>query len=214
MKIHLLISLLPFALLDSLSAQVLLNDFSAFESANTYFYGGWEASGDPFGTNTPTGTFSQSAGYYSFASTTNADSAFADYFFAAPINLGTLDTLSLTLKLLPDNTAGQITLTLFDDTFNESATTTFSLGSFNTVAFVTANGALSPSGLFNPAAVSAFRISGNDPFGADTFSVEIDHLAAVSAIPEPSTYAAIFGAVALGGVLLRRRFRRAGRMSL
>jgi hypothetical protein len=48
--------------------------------------------------------------------------------------------------------------------------------------------------------------SGNDYFGGDN-NQQADWGLALVAVPEPSTYALLLGAVALGGALIRRRFR-------
>jgi hypothetical protein len=61
--------------------------------------------------------------------------------------------------------------------------------------------------MIDPAVISLSAFLGADPAPA-TIQIRFDDFA-VSTIPEPSTYAMIFGALVLGAALLRRRFRKA-----
>jgi len=60
-------------------------------------------------------------------------------------------------------------------------------------------------GFVSDSAFTTFTVSDAD--GADDF-YGIDNLVAYSAVPEPSTYAAILGLVCLGGAIACRRFKR------
>ena len=190
----------------------LLENFSSFESASTLFYGDWSSTGDLFtGETTPTASFAQDAGFYSFTSTSNVDTAFAELTFASSFNLGSNNQLSLSLRLLDDNTAGGLTVTLFDAGFNTAAAT-FALSDFTTADFTTVNVAFTAFAGFDQSDVTGFRLSGNDPFGSGVFSVAMDHLdvtRAIStppaAVPEPGTYGLLAGSVLAGLVVWRRR---------
>jgi hypothetical protein len=191
-----------------LRAQVTLEDFSTFQSGNTLFYGDWAGNGDPFaGDPTPIASFTQGAGFYNFASGSNADSSYVERTFASPRDLTGYDLLAVSLRLLPDNTADAFTVTLFDTAFN-AASATFLISDFAAGSFTTRTSVLTNLG-FDLTQVSLFRISGNDPFASGTLSVAFDHLAAVSslppptAVPEPSTWA--FAGIGTLALLIARR---------
>lgn len=202
----------------SLSAQVvLLDNFSNFLSPQTRFFGDWSNTGDPFaGSLTPAPTFSQSAsGFYNVAGVTNADSSFVERTLTAPVSLGSNDLLTLSLRLLATNTADSLTVFLIDNGAH-TAFATFQTSDFNTLSFSTRSVAFTGDGSFNAGAVSAFRISGNDPFASGNVNVSLDNLSVTSsrppltAVPEPATYGWL-GAFALvvlvGGRQLRARPR-------
>ena len=201
----------------ALPAQLTLENFSAFQSANTFFYGDW-ANADPFGDLAPAATFSQAVGSYKFAGAANADSASAERAFAAPLNLAGYDLLAVSVRLLSDNAAESFTVFLVDANY-DTAFATFQTGAFSTGSFTVASLAFTASGSFDLAAVTAFRLSGNDPFGGPVLSVDFDTLGlarsvvtpppANNPVPEPATYglAAAAGMVAL--VFARRRARSA-----
>jgi hypothetical protein len=189
-----------------MGAQVTLNDFNAFESDNTFFVGNWEAGGGA--STTPRSSFSQGAGFYNLAGGSNADSAYVEYFFNAPVNITGLSLLQLSAELLPGNTAARFDVALFDLDGN-STLATFFTSSLSTASFLTLSANLDFSG-FHPTEVSSFRISGNAFVGADTLSVAVGNLALaapISAVPEPSTYG-LAAALALAGIAGFRRFGR------
>lgn len=67
------------------------------------------------------------------------------------------------------------------------------------------------SGLFTPSNVTNFALYWGSPNGdgiLQSTGVAAAGNTSVAAVPEPSTYAAIFGCVALGGAFLRRRLNR------
>jgi hypothetical protein len=192
----------------SASAQVLLNDFSAFVSPNTFFSGDWELTGSV--SNSPRSTFSQGSGFYNFATASDeGDSSFAAYFLSTPVDVTGLTQIQIAAKLLAGNTSPTLKIVLFDSSFVENASALFSTASLNTSSFTTLSAAFSPSGSFDMTSIAGFQISGQSG-GTDTLSFALDNLAAVAppsvgAVPEPSTYG-IFAAVALLGVIgLRRR---------
>jgi hypothetical protein len=65
--------------------------------------------------------------------------------------------------------------------------------------------ALTTTGGFDFAQVTSWRISGGEFLGSSTLSLTAGQLTAVSAVPEPATYAALAGLAMLGVVAWRRR---------
>jgi hypothetical protein len=181
----------------SASAQIVLENFSSFESPQTLFFGDWSSSGDPFvGDPTPVATFSQGAGFYNLASVTNADSSFVEKSFVSSLNVNVDSLLTLSLRLLPDNTANSLTVFLLDANAN-TAFASFQANSFSSAFFQTQNLALTTDAAFDWGQVASFRISGNDPFAEGTLSVALNTLA-YTPVPEPM----IYGLVAAGALAL------------
>jgi hypothetical protein len=226
MKTILASSLLAAALLagaGSLHAQVTLDTFSSFASPNTLFYGDWSQTGDPFsGSPVPIASFSQGVGVYNFANGSDADSAYVERSFAAPVNLGSNTLITLSLRLLAGDTADSVTVFLLDGAAN-TAFATFLTSSFTTTGLTTKSIAFTADPGFAANAVTSFRISGNDPFDSAILSVSLDNLAVTgavvtpppSAVPEPSTYGLAAAALLSGAIALARRKnrRRAPRVS-
>lgn len=87
---------------------------------------------------------------------------------------------------------------------NEAAASWTSLG--QTLITDTAVASHSLTGLgFSGTAIVAFKIDVKTT--ANWHDSGIDNLTVTGAVPEPSTYALLFGSLALGGVMLRRRFK-------
>src|SRR5437660_726431 len=88
----------------SASAQIVLNNFSAFVSPDTFFSGDWELTGGV--SNSPRSTFSQGAGFYNFATGSDeGDSSFAAVFFSTPVDITGFTQLQIAAKLLAGNTS-------------------------------------------------------------------------------------------------------------
>jgi hypothetical protein len=197
---------LAVALVAPARAQVVLNDFSAFvQPDQTYFAGGWSAGDDV----SPSTSFVQGATGYSIVDATNLDTAYVDFYFAGTLDLTGCDRLSLTAQLLSGNTAGTLTISLLDSAQNV-ATATFDLTSYTLASGATTTAAFTASDGFSLSDVTGFRITGGSLADSALVSVTLDNLSAVSAsaVPEPSTYAALAGVVALAGAAFRRRRAR------
>ena len=192
----------------SASAQLALENFSSFVSPQTLFYGDWSSTGDLFiGSTTPAATFSQGSGFYNITGVSNADSSFVERSFTSSLNLGSNNQLALSLRLLSNNTADSLTVFLLD-TSARTASVTFLTSDFNTAGFFERTLALTADVGFDTNQVSAFRISGNDPFNGGILSISLDNLAATGrAVPEPSTYGLIGAAALLIGIVSRTRRR-------
>lgn len=187
-------------------AQVSLQDFSAVVGPDTYFYGNWELANTQ-GTNSPNASFSQSAGSYSFsaANSTNDENSKVEFFYTAGFaSIGSFANLSVTAQGLVGNAASSFAVTLVDSA-SVTASATFIIAQFPTGGFTTQVSALTFNSGFNPLAIESLIISGNQPSGAANFRVSFDQISAVSAVPEPSTYALICGLVTLGVIAARRR---------
>lgn len=186
MKIRVLFALV--SLLGSVaaaSAQVTLDDFS---SANPTFLGDW--------------TGQQGTGVYTFTGATD-DTMGAE--FAGTWNLTGYDMLAFAAQIdAGGNDAASFAITLLNDN-GESATSTFLVSSFSATNLTTVQASLTATGGFNFAQVTSWRLSGGEFLGAATLSLSADQLTAVSAVPEPATYAALAGLVMFGVVAWRRR---------
>lgn len=190
-------------------AQMVLEDFSNTIRTNyTAFYGSWSSTGSTtIGSEVPIAGLTQGSGIFSIdsASATNSDTAKLEIYFANPLDLRGTTQLTLEAQALAGNAAPSLRVFLFDGNgFVGSAAfdlTQFPTGSFTSIAqLLTINSGASL------AAVEGFVITGNIPGGSAAFRVALNTLmTGAAAIPEPSTYAALAGVLALGFVMHRRR---------
>jgi hypothetical protein len=163
--------------------------------------------GDLTGTfsNTWSGALIQNG---TFASIGSPATDFGDYrslTFSA-IDITGLANVSITARLDLGNTATGFTVNLISGSGNASASAYFDASLFNTSNFVTVSTAWVDNGSFNPASLRAWQITGGSPSSTTNFRVSFDSLS-VSAIPEPSTFAALIGLASLGFCAVRRRRR-------
>lgn len=185
MKIRVLFAFLPLLGFAAVApAQVALDSFT---NANPTFLGDWTGQ-EGVGVHTFTGSTDDTMGA-EFTGTWNL-SGHSALAFAAQIDSGLNDAASFAITLLNDN--------------GESATSTFLVSSFNAASLTTVQAALTATGGFDFAQVTSWRLSGGEFLGAATLSLHADQLTAVSAVPEPATYAALAGLAMLGVVVWRR----------
>lgn len=92
----------------------------------------------------------------------------------------------------------------FEDAALETNIFSVSTGDFNLGSLTTVSVALAWTGLFDPTQITGWSIGGGN-VGIAAYNMTFENMVMVAAIPEPSTYAAIFGALALGFVAYRRR---------
>lgn len=192
----------------TVQAQVTLQNFSSVIDPNTYFYGSWEVTNSGVSGTTPNNQFVQGAGVYSITGTTatNADTSKIEFFYSPTrANIGSNTLLSVTAQTLASNVATSFAVYLVDSGA-KTAFATFSTSSFPTGSFTTAAPvALTMQSGFNPALIDSMYITGGQPSGTALFNVAFDSIAAVSAIPEPSTYAFLAGLGVLGVAAVRRK---------
>lgn len=194
-----------FSVLATTGFSQVIQDFSAVINANTFFYGTWEAGGGS--SVNPNASFVQGAGVYDITGATanNSDLSKIEFFFSSPFSIGSNGFLEVAAQALTLNAAPSFQVVLVD-TSAVTATATFNASSFLVGSYSTAYSALTMGGGFNAASIDSMIITGAIPSGTARFNFSFDKISAVaSPIPEPSTYAAIFGALALGLVVWRRR---------
>lgn len=204
-----ILSVLALAVVNPLAAQITLQDFSSVVGPNTFFYGSWEATGDAAGSVNKNSQFSQGVGVFNFTGTnviipTNSADSKVEFFYTTPASIGSNSLLSVTAQSFATNLATSFEVTL-KDTLGATAAASFTTASFPTGSYTTATGLLTLTGLFNGNSIDSMIISGGQPGGLVTFNVSFDN---ISAVPEPSTYAAIFGASVFGVVAAMRRRRK------
>ncbi len=189
---------------------VTLTDFSNFSqqdggSWGAFFSGGWEENpsvGDP------KSTFIQNLDSYEIKGVTDANTNFVEYYFFKPINLSVGTSLNITAKTLTGNQSSGFNIILFSN-----GAANFATYSVNTSALSTTDVTLSLSNLavdsaFAWSAVEGFKLTGASVLSPVNFNISLNDLS-TSAIPEPSTYAAMMGVAVLGLGVCRRRRRAA-----
>ena len=125
------------------------------------------------------------------------------------INATGMNFLLITAQVDSGNGASSLVVA-FDDASGHTklfpiATSAFAIGSFTTVS-IPINW-----GTFGFSNIIGWSIGGGTPTGLAPFHMTFDDLAfsAVTAVPEPSTYALMGLGLGVVGLSLRRRFRRA-----
>ncbi len=118
------------------------------------------------------------------------------------LDLSAFNTVTVTAQQTAGNAAGNFSILFFDP--NENFTfVTLSMSNF-------LGGMQSAAGTISWGSVDATKISkwtlgGDFPFSGDAFRLSIDGIVLTTAVPEPSTYAALAGASALALAWWRRR---------
>ncbi len=194
----------------SAQAQVLQTFSNVVDHNLTYFYGSWEATGSTLGSTNPNSQFLQGAGVYDITGSstivpTNSADSKLEFFNASPISIGSNNLLSVTAKTLSGNAASSF-LVILVDSGGKTASVSFATSAFSTLNYTTALGALTPQSGFRNDLIESLIISGGQLGGTDRFNVSFDTVSA-TAIPEPSTYAALVGMACLGAALRQRRKR-------
>ncbi|MDP1579301.1 MAG: PEP-CTERM sorting domain-containing protein [Candidatus Didemnitutus sp.] len=192
-----------FALLASvsLSAQsFLISNFTALPSGGNFTTSGSWA--------TPVNQLSLSSGIMSITAIgggspdDSGNFGFAD--LISTFNATTaFDTIVAVARVDSGNSSNGFIVNLFDSQGTGALTATFAASSFNSATFVAvpSNITVHPEN-GNRADIAFFGIAGVGTTAAFRFSFD-----SLTAVPEPSTYAAIFGVLALGFVAYRRRMQ-------
>ncbi|WP_438480137.1 PEP-CTERM sorting domain-containing protein [Oleiharenicola lentus] len=155
------------------------------------------------------GQVTQGATTIVIGGTAKDDNGF-EYFPASFLNLSAFNQITVVGQRDVGNVATSFALS-FDSFDGENFTTqvvSVAMSAFNIGSLTTVN---IPVAWTIDATNIAYVSFGGGSIGSAAFRMTLDNLAAttsVSAIPEPSTYAAIFGAMALGLVAYRRRQAR------
>lgn len=205
-KILLLAALLA-ASLGARASELSISTFTNLDDGNAYFSGAWQ---DPVSGGAAAG-LGEGPGntYYSISGVTATSSDSVAYYFdggTSLIDVSSYGLLSLTAKLGSGNTANQLLIDFLDPNGGYDQAT-FNLSGFNSSSFSTETVAITHVSL-TPDQTYGFSISGSDLNGSSTLSISLDQLTAASAVPEPSTCAAVLGGVALIAVAISRRRRR------
>lgn len=184
----------------------LLSDFSAFYSPDyTFFSGDWSS-----GNDAPLASFSQGEGFYEIKGGTNNSLSKVEFYFGSGGNYESIaitgDYLTVSASLLSGSAAPSFTVYLVDESVNY-VSATFSTAAFGGGSFTTVSAALSTNVFFDASSVSFMIITGDATGASAAFNIAFDNIA-VTAVPEPATYAIGAGAVALLGALYRRRRMR------
>lgn len=185
-------------------AQITVTDFSSFNTSGDFSASGsWAA---------PVNQFTLSGGILTVGSVSGGNPIDSDNFafsaLAVPFDgtpfLG--DVLTVAARIDSGNVASGFVVNFFDSGGNGVLTATFSSGSFSNLGFTAVSSAL----VLHPnlgviTDIVSFGIAGVG--NGDAFRFSFDSIVAGSVIPEPSTYAAILGLLALGFVAYRRRLK-------
>lgn len=145
-------------------------------------------------------------------SVVGGDGTGAIFFDISSFNiLGTdISFVEVAARINSGNVANGIVINFYDGSFQGVLTATLNASNFNTGGFTTAIASLSlhPLAITNSVPLAWAQVTGDG--STDTFRFSFDEIiVSSSVIPEPSTYAAIFGAMALAFVAYRRRQKAA-----
>ncbi len=210
-----LFSVVLLATAPAARAQVLIEDFtSVLTSTTTRYFGTWaDGNADPYvGSANPNLGFTNSGGTLNVTGSSptpnNADTSKLVFFHFAPfLSIGSNTLLSVTAQPLTGNVANSFKITLFSFGGGDAFATFTIANSFPTGSYSTATSPLTfGGGSFSTDSIYQVIISGDLPGGSAAFKMSFDN---ISAVPEPSTYAALFGASAFGVVVVLRRRRKA-----
>ena len=210
-----LFSVVLLATAPAARAQVLIEDFtSVLTSTTTRYFGTWaDGNADPYvGSANPNLGFTNSGGTLNVTGSSptpnNADTSKLVFVHFAPfLSIGSNTLLSVTAQPLTGNVANSFKITLFSFGGGDAFATFTIANSFPTGSYSTATSPLTfGPGSFYPDSIYEVRISGDLHDGSDAFKMSFDN---ISAVPEPSTYGALFGASVFGVVVVVRRRRKA-----
>jgi hypothetical protein len=118
------------------------------------------------------------------------------------LDLSAFNTVTVTAQQSAGNAAGNFSILFFDP--NENSTfVTLSMANF-LGGLNAASGTIS-WGSVDPTKISKWTLGGDFPFSSDAFRLSIDGIVLTTAVPEPTTYAALAGASVLALAWWRRR---------
>lgn len=194
--------LLVFTFLSALigsraGAQIVLDDFTT---------GTQTGEGSAVAGGSWVGQVTQNATTITVAGTAHDDNGWGVTNLVSVLDLSLMNTVRITAQLDAGNTATSFNIQFFDTGLGGQA---FSISSsaFVTGVMTTVNIPVTWLSGIDPTQINGWTIGGGNSIttGPD-FRMTIDQVAlTTSAVPEPSTYAAIVGALALGLGVWRRR---------
>jgi hypothetical protein len=150
------------------------------------------------------GQITQNATTLTVGGTAKSDSGWF-YNFALPVDLTGYSLLEITAQRDSGHATGFLAVTFSDDTGSGFQTIYFDTNLFAIGAQTTVT--LPVAWTIDSTIIAGWNIGGGETSpGTTAFRMTFDNMALTNAaIPEPSTYAAILGAMALGFVAYRRR---------
>ncbi len=170
---------------------------------------------DNFNTGTATGSvdantswngqLTQNVSTLTVGGTAKDDSGWV-YTFGAPVDFSAYGYVALTAQREAANVAANMSLSLMDDVSGNSTTITFNTSLFSVGSLTTV--VLPITWTTASDAIAGWNLGGGQATpGLVAFRMTFDNLQlqTTSAVPEPTTYAAIFGAAAMAMVAYRRR---------
>lgn len=186
----LLCLLVSCALAGAAQAQIVLDNFNT-----------GTATGAITGGTSWVGQVTQNATTITVGGTANDDNGWGTT--SVSVNATGLSFVTFTAQRDVGNLASSLTIQFEDSSLNTQvysvSTSAFNLGSMSTVNIALAWTTVDPT------QITGWNIGGgNAPPGSSAFRMTFDNMS-LTAVPEPSTYAAIFGGLALGFAAWRRR---------
>lgn len=155
------------------------------------------------------GQVTQGATTLSVGGTAKDDSGW-NYVFADLTDLSAYNYVAITAQRDAGNVAANLSLSLMDDDSGNFSTITFNTSLFSVGSMTTV--VLPVTWTWPGNAIASWNLGGGQPNpGTVAFRMTFDNvqLQTTSAVPEPSTYAAIVGIAAIAMVAYRRRQARA-----
>jgi hypothetical protein len=158
-------------------AAVTLSDFSNFAGQTPFAGGSWA---------TPADQFIQNNGNISITSVNGGNPRDDGDFLvspASPFSIGSLNQISLTLRIDSGNTATGLKVFL-EDGMGKTEIASFTLSSFNSASFTTVVAPLTLTSNFDTSNIIAWDIAGGNPAGINNVRVSLD---SIFVVPEPSS---------------------------
>jgi hypothetical protein len=180
-------------LVGTCSASTLLSDFNSLPTNGDFFVGGtWTNEVSFSGSSMTVGSsLADGTGSFSYALL-----AAGTYSFTVG------DVLNYNAQINSSNASTILTVDLVDSLGNTALTAAINTSSWVNNVAKSGSVSLISSGTGNASDIKFFSLTGDGT--TSLFRMSINQLS-VSAIPEPSTFAALFGAAALGMAACRRR---------